>query len=195
MASKALAFGAATVGGIMIYSGLAGVSVMDVLAGQASLKGADPKGGKGLGPLDLFNRAKGTASTLVPPGALLSGTPSKKSAIDAVEWAAAVAAGHGVGVISAFRGAGERTSSGNLSNHAGNDKNRAARDLSNTGNAKGSPEQEAAVRDILRGFGRRYPKRGEIIDSFKWGDLDVEVIYRTPKYGGHIGHIHVGAHR
>lgn len=35
----------------MIFSGLAGESVMDVLAGRASLKDSDPKGGEGLGDL------------------------------------------------------------------------------------------------------------------------------------------------
>ena len=188
--NKALVLGAATVGGVMIYSGLAGVSAMDVLAGRASLKGSDPKGGKrftidfrGAGNPDRAPRLLGNL-----------GAPSKTSAVEAVEWAAAVARRHGVDTISAFR-PGSRTSTGNLSNHAGNDDQRAARDLSNTGNKGGSKEQEAALKEIMEGFGRKYRKRGPITDSFKWGDLDVEIIYRTPAYGDHRGHIHVGAHQ
>ena len=185
MANKALVLGAATVGGVMVYAGLSGTSTMDVLAGKASLKGADPKGGKGL---TLADKIAGASPLL---GNLNS--PSKTNAKEAVEWAAMVAKRHGVEIISSHR-PGDVTSTGNLSNHAGNDASRAARDLSNTGNRGPSKEQEAAVRDILRGFGKTYPRRGPIIKTFNWGNLRVEIIYRTPAYGDHRGHIHVGAH-
>lgn len=64
--NKPVAFGLVTVAGIMIYSGLHGVSVADVLSG--TVKGSlDPKGGTG------FDTATGGPPGPVGPGGLLSG--------------------------------------------------------------------------------------------------------------------------
>lgn len=174
----------------MVYSGLAGVKVMDVLAGKASLADTDPTGGKGLQLARDF--AAGKVPSLLSLGNL--GSPSKTDARAAVEWAAAVGRRHGLQVISGSR-PGAVTTTGNVSNHSANNAGRAARDLSNTNNRGGSPEQEAALRDIMEGFGQHYRSRGPIIITFKWGKLRMEIIYRTPKYGDHRGHIHVGGHQ
>jgi hypothetical protein len=106
-------------------------------------------------------------------------------------------------VVSDYRGPNDYTTSGNLSDHAGNDSHRAARDIAkhNVDALKGppSPELDKAIVELGNAFNRPY-KAGTVIDAdtFIWGDKSqkyrVQIIWRTPKYGGHMGHIHVGAH-
>lgn len=200
MASKALVLGAATAGGVMIYSGLAGVSVLDVLAGKASLKDADPKGGKGL-PENLLSMlktsGKGSSDVLVSPDALLKGASGGARGI--VEQAAAVAQQCcGTYVGSDFR-PGSTTTSGNVSDHSGNDANRAARDIGVQGIdllvGPPSPKLDEAVVRIGKLFGRNYKPGKTIIDTFHFHGYQIQIIWRTSAYGGHMGHIHIGAHK
>ncbi len=200
MANKALALGAATIGGIMIYSGLSGTSVMDVLAGNASLKGADPKGGKGL-PANLLDMlkgsGKGSSDSLVSPEALLIGSAGGAKGI--VEQAAAVAARCcGTTVVSDYR-PGSTTTSGNVSDHSRNDASQAARDIGVQGvnalTGPPPPQLDEAIIQIGKLFGRKYKPGKTIIDTFHFNGFRVQVIWRTPQYGGHMGHIHVGARK
>lgn len=91
------------------------------------------------------------------------------------------------------------TSSGNPSDHSENNANRAARDIAKHGvdaiNGPPSKELDEASVAIGKAFGRHY-KAGQVIDAdtFQWGHYQVQIIWRTPKYGGHMGHVHVGAH-
>jgi hypothetical protein len=106
-------------------------------------------------------------------------------------------------VVSADRGPNAKTVNGNPSDHSANDSHRAARDIAkhNVDAIKGppSPELDRAIVALGDAFKRPY-KAGTVIDAdqFIWGDksqkYQVEIIWRTPKYGGHMGHIHVGAH-
>lgn len=137
MPNAALTLGVATVGGVMIYSGLAGVSVMDVLAGKASLKGADPKGGKGL-PDNLLSMLKGGSGTdtLVSPGKLGSvqgKTP--KQIIDTM--VVPLARKHGMltgitpAMVTAANAVHGPTVSGGRSDHQGPPSEAWASDMSN----------------------------------------------------------------
>jgi hypothetical protein len=136
-----------------------------------------------------------------PPGGV---PPGDAKAI--VEAAVAIAGATGlcsepgppVCVASAFR-PGAVTENG-PSDHAWNDANRAARDIAVRGiNAlKGPPSpllDDAAVA-IGAAFGKQYA-HGRVIaaDNFDWHGYRVQIIWRTPKYGGHMGHIHIGACR
>ena len=55
------------------------------------------------------------------------------------------------------------------------------------------PELDAAIAAIGKAFGRDYGNgRSTVIDTFDWRGYRIQVIHRTPKYGGHEGHGHVG---
>lgn len=101
----------------------------------------------------------------------------------------------GVTVVSSFR-PGEVLPSGQLSDHAFNTPLQAARDIGFVGvDALVGPPPLAldeAIVDVGAYFGRSYSGGTEIIDTFEWNGLRVQIIWRTPLYGGHMGHIHVG---
>jgi hypothetical protein len=48
-------------------------------------------------------------------------------------------------------------------------------------------------------FGKNYSGGQRVVDTFTWKNADdgksyrIQIIWRTPEYGGHMGHIHVGA--
>lgn len=114
-----------------------------------------------------------------------------------VQGAAKIAKGFGVKPVSSHR-PGATTTSGNVSDHSENNSRRAARDLSNARDAISgppTPEMDAAVEAIGRAFGKRWNGKRAIVETFQWRGFQVQVIYRTPAYGGHMGHIHVGAHK
>jgi hypothetical protein len=101
-------------------------------------------------------------------------------------------------VVSDYR-PGSVTTSGNQSDHSQNDAQRAARDISQPGlNALTGPPTaglDRAADAIGKAFGREYHGgHNTIIDTFQFEGYQVQIIWRTPKYGGHMGHIHVGAH-
>lgn len=120
-----------------------------------------------------------------------------------VEQAVSIARGAGgpdIFVVSAFRGTGDRTSDGNLSDHGFNDENRAARDIAKKGvdaiNGPPSAILDEAVAAIGDAFGRDYGNgKKTIIDTFNTHGFRIQILWRTPKYGGHMGHIHVGARK
>lgn len=118
-----------------------------------------------------------------------------------VEAAASLASqigGEGVYVGSDFR-AGSTTSSGNVSDHSSNDATRAARDIGVRGinliTGPPSARLDRAVVAIGQAFGRSYSGGVRIVDTFQWRGYRVQIIWRTPEYGGHMGHIHIGARR
>lgn len=95
---------------------------------------------------------------------------------------------------------GSITSSGNASDHGSNDANQAARDIGHQGIdlLVGPPHRslDLAVVAIGEEFGKDYGDgRQTIIDTFTWKGYRVQIIWRTPLYGGHMGHIHVGVRR
>lgn len=144
----------------------------------------------------------GGAPPAAAPGGSSGAITTAGGARGIVDQAAALArrvGGAGVGVVSGYR-PGSTTSSGNRSDHASNDENQAARDIAADGinalTGPPSPKLDAAAAAIGRAFGRNYGDgRRTIIDTFQWRGYRVQVLWRTPLYGGHMGHIHLGVHK
>lgn len=196
----AAAIGIIIVGGLLVASGLKGVSITDLIAGAASGT-LNPAGGTRRFPdlgavLDNGAPMVGGEAPGAPFGTgTIGGTLGSSSARQFVDYLASVAqaaGGGGVYVVSAYR-------PGDPLDHGGNDANKAARDLAVKGvdAIKGPwmPELDAAVVAIGKALGRNYKPRTRIVDTFNVGNLRVQVIAYTPEYGGHMGHIHVGARR
>lgn len=107
--------------------------------------------------------------------------------------------GSSIYVASAFR-PGDRVGSGSPSDHSGNDRHRAARDIAKSGTnvftGPPSAELDRAVVAIGKAFGRNYGtgRSGAFqnADTFIWRGYRVQIIWRTPRWGGHNGHIHIG---
>jgi hypothetical protein len=85
------------------------------------------------------------------------------------------------------------------SDHHKNDSTMAARDIAVQGiNAlvgPPSPRLDQAVVEIGARLGRSYRPGTTIIDTFEWKGFRIQILWRTPLYGGHMGHIHIGARR
>lgn len=146
--------------------------------------------------LDLGSDAPDAPAAGPAPGVPPAPPTDATSIVDA---AGAVAAPYGTYVCSAYR-PGAHVQSGGRSDHSSNDADRAARDIAVRGvNCLWGPPpaalDEAAVA-IGKYFGRTYAL-GAVVDSdrFAWHGYRIEIIWRTPKYGGHLGHIHIGACR
>lgn len=123
---------------------------------------------------------------------------SRGGARGIVEAAAETARPYGTQVVSSYR-ADSTTTSGNTSDHSSNDENRAARDIGVQGvDAINGPPPAAldhAIVAIGAMFGKRYRGGVAVVDTFNWQGFRIQVIWRTPAYGGHRGHIHVGARK
>jgi hypothetical protein len=190
----AAAIGIITIGGLLIASGLKGVGLTDLLSGAVGGV-LNPKGGA-----RTFATPTGAPPGPGGPGGLgeVSTAGGAKGLVDSLVGVAQAAGGGGVFVVSALR-AGGTTSSGNVSDHAANDSGRAARDIAVKGvdAIKGPPmpELDKAVVAIGAALGRDFKGGQSIVDTFTYQGMRVQVIWRTPAYGGHMGHIHVGAHK
>jgi hypothetical protein len=158
-------------------------------------------------------------NTGVKPGSLGSGLDSSavidtsggaKSIVDSAVRIAEKAGGSGIYVGSSLR-SGDKLPSGNYSDHAENNESRAARDIGVRGinllTGPPSPKLDKAVVAIGEAFGQNYDSsegglglRGvkfvvnRIIDGFDFEDYKIQILWRTPLYGGHMGHIHIGCH-
>lgn len=155
------------------------------IAAGSGVAGADAGGSAALPPncdeKDLKISADGGARGIVE---------------DAVR-VAQCAGGANVYVGSDYR-PGDTVGSGGLSDHAGNNSIRAARDIGVRGidllKGPPSPQLDRGAAAIGKIFGRSYGNGARlIIDSFQWKGYRIQIIWRTPKYGGHLGHIHIGA--
>lgn len=192
MANKALVLGAATVGGVMVYSGLAGVSVMDVLAGKASLAGVDPKGGKGLTAAEANAQSQAGRELLAP--ASLAGTP--KEIID--REVIPLAAGRGMKTGNTVAGVEKAnadhgpTITGGRSDHQGPPEKRWAADMSNGG--KPTPQMDMLARDLAHKFGLKWKGSGAVSKVVKIGGkrYRIQMIYRSYIGGNHFNHVHFG---
>ncbi len=121
-----------------------------------------------------------------------------------VEQAAVLAAevgGKGVFVGSSHR-PGDVLASGQPSDHSQNGDRLAARDIGVRGRnlLTGPPSRrlDKAVVAIGHAFGRPGYGNGrsgpyQDADTFVWKGYRIQIIWRTPKWGGHMGHIHIGA--
>ena len=123
-----------------------------------------------------------------------------------VEQAAVLAAevgGKGVYVGSSHR-PGDVLASGQPSDHSQNNDRLAARDIGVRGRnlLTGPPSRrlDKAVVAIGHAFGRPGYGNGrsgpyQDADTFVWKGYRIQIIWRTPKWGGHMGHIHIGARK
>jgi hypothetical protein len=116
-----------------------------------------------------------------------------KGLVDAAVDIAEEVAGDVLFVISAYR-------PGDPLDHGSNDSTRAARDIARIGVdalvGPPSPALDRAVVQIGKAFGRSYGSgTSVIIDTFSWKGYRTQIIWRTPLYGGHMGHIHIGVRR
>lgn len=194
MANKALVLGAATVGGVMVYSGLAGVNVLDVLSGNASLKDANPKGGPGL-PANLRSllggKAAPDAQSLVPLGKLgsVAGlTPEQIINSQVIP----IAQKHGIKVtassVKEANGRHGATITGGRSDHQGPPNERWAADMSN--GQSPTPQMQALADELAQVFRINWDGAGAA--SAQWGGMRFQLIYRTMIGGNHFNHVHFG---
>lgn len=192
----AAAIGIIVIGGLLVASGLKGVSIADLIAG--SVGGVlNPAGGRKTFTSTLSDNTT-TGATSGATGGSVETQGGARALVDSLAQIAQAAGGGGVFVVSAHR-PGSTTSSGNPSDHASNDANRAARDLAVKGvdaiTGPPMPELDRAVVAIGNALGRTYKPGVRIVDTFTYQGFRVQIIWRTPEYGGHMGHIHAGAHK
>lgn len=88
---------------------------------------------------------------------------------------------------------------GDPMDHGANGFDKAARDIAYPGidALKGPPSSwlDSAVVAIGRAVGRGFKPGVPVIDTWHVDGWRLQVIWRTTKYGGHMGHIHCGCHR
>lgn len=156
-------------------------------AAQVSPSGSSASSGSGAG---------GSGEGLTTEG-------GAKGLVESIVRIAQNAGGSGVYVVSDFR-PGDVVDSGAPSDHSGNNAARAARDIAVRGIdaivGPPSPKLDEAIVAIGEAFGRSGYGRGtsgpfQSADTFTWRGYRVQLIWRTPKWGGHMGHIHAGARK
>jgi 3D (Asp-Asp-Asp) domain-containing protein len=155
------------------------------------------------GKLQTLDRGAGNAevescSEQTINASLKDATGGAKGIVDALFEIAKEAGGAGVYVGSDIR-EGSTTSSGNMSDHSSNDENMAARDIGVVGIdlivGPPHPKLDRACEAIVEELGGNYKPGTRIVENFYIDNYRVQVIWHTPEYGGHMGHIHVGAKR
>jgi hypothetical protein len=164
----------------------------EVTLGQANPTKAEDAPGKGTHD----SRTAVTGGTVSPKG-------GARSIVEQCATLAMEVGGSSIFVVSDSR-PGSVTTGGNVSDHAENNSRRAARDIAKKGvNALTGPpshELDKAVVAIGNAFGRKGYGNGtsgpfQNADTFQWHGYRVQIIWRTPQWGGHMGHIHVGARK
>jgi hypothetical protein len=171
------AFVALTIGGILVYSGLKGLSVLEVLAG-AKGKPLDPRGGRA--------RTPGRGGQLTDTPSAASDTP--QGIIEQV--VIPLAQKHGIDVtVESVRAANARhsplTLSGNRSDHSGPGEKRWAADMAGT-----KAQMQALADELAAMFG--IPWNGAGAKSATHGNKRYQLLYRTMIGGNHYGHVHFG---
>lgn len=191
--------GAATAGGVMLYSGLTGTSVMDVLAGKSSLKDVNQAGGKGL----IIERSDSTGGVQtenvldvrgrIPAKDIKGKTP--KQIIDV--YVLPLARKHHIAVTPlSVKLANARhsvmTTSGNRSDHKGPANVAWAADMSN---GVMTPEEMALAHNLATLFGISVPDHLNGIYNATWGGFRFQLIHGCSDCGGdHTNHVHFGVH-
>ena len=88
---------------------------------------------------------------------------------------------------------------GDPMDHGSNDWDKAARDIAhpNFDALVGPPHPDLDDAAVVIGevLDRNYRLGETIIDTWHVDGWRLQVIWRTPKYGGHMGHIHCGCHK
>lgn len=191
-----LGFGLIVTALLMLYSGFTGKTLGQAIKGEL---GTGFISFDSLPKIDIipgaYGGAGGGTSPSTSPASFTGSTNGGARGI--VEDGAKIGAGFGLKVISDYR-PGDHTTTGSVSDHSGNDENRAARDISNAKDGITGPpttEMDAAVEAIASAFGQRVNGKHRIVLTWNWHGYRLQLIYRTPEYGGHMGHIHFGARK
>jgi len=143
--------------------------------------------------------ATGAGGTTSAEGGRITTVGGAKGIVEQAAQIAAQAGGQGVTVVSSYR-PGSTTTTGNQSDHAANTSAQAARDIAVQGIdalvGPPSPKLDDGVVAVGKAFGKNYGNgKRTIVDTFPWRGFRIQIIWRTPAYGGHMGHIHVGARK
>lgn len=148
---------------------------------------------------DTRTKTSGAPGSFGPP----SEAYGAKGIVDQAVRAAIKAGGNKVVVVSDYR-PGSQVDGGGLSDHAFNDATRAARDIGVIGVdalvGPPPPQLDKAILALGEMFDRGYKNgtRGPFqnADTFYWhGRWRIQIIYRTPQWNGHMGHIHIGCRK
>lgn len=85
---------------------------------------------------------------------------------------------------------------GDPMDHGSNDFDKAARDIAHPkyDALKGPPQPELDDFAVVLGhaLGRDYDRGERIVDTWHETGWRLQVIWRTPEFGGHLGHVHFG---
>jgi hypothetical protein len=148
-------------------------------------------GGGGLGKLGDGAGAMGGKGAIDDSG-------GSKGIVDSALFLAQAVGGSKIYLVSGYR-PNSVTTSGNSSDHSSNSEWKAARDIGHQGtNALTGPpthDLDMAAVAIGEAFGRKYKLGTTVIDTFHWRGYRVQVLWRTPQFGGHMGHIHIGSEK
>lgn len=182
------AFALLTLGALAIIAGFTGRGLGETIRGTLGRGFAFA----GLDIPDIAERATpaagDTSATSLASYAASAGTSGGAKGI--VEAAVETARPYGTYVASDYR-------PGDPKDHGSNDADKAARDIAVQGidaiHGPPSPKLDQAVVAIGALFGKRYRPGITVIDTFHWRGFRIQIIWRTPLYGGHLGHIHIGA--
>ena len=147
-------------------------------------------------PASEIVRRDGTTSDLgsVGDGGSLTTQGGAKGLVDSAFAIAKAVGGEDVFVVSAYR-------PGDPKDHGSNDADKAARDIAVRGIdalvGPPSPKLDRACVALGEAFGRPNYGNGtsgpfQGADTFQWKGYRVQIIWRTPAWGGHMGHIHIG---
>jgi hypothetical protein len=148
----------------------------------------------------LEKAARYRATPEVPAGDIgdISATGGCKAIVDRAYAVAREAGGPTIYVGSDLR-PGSLVGSGAPSDHSNNNTTQAARDIGKQGvdliMGPPAPELDTAVVAVGQAFGRDWQEAATIIDSFQWRGYRLQGIWRTPAYGGHLGHLHFGCRK
>lgn len=185
------AFVALTIGGILVYSGLKGLSVLEVLAGEKG-RTLNPRGGAVATGSGGARQGVNTGPVAFKAG---GGWGGSKNIADQLK-EAAQAVSPSLKVISAKRPV-VVTASGNVSDHWIGNVVAYAYDLSDGDTP--TPGMDRAAVHLAQLIGERYDGHSELVLS-KEIEVDgvwyrVQLLYRTKVGGNHFNHLHAGVKR
>lgn len=170
---------ALTIGGVLVYSGIKGLSILEVLAGETGTP-LDPRGGRhtvgdtkgstgGVGPaLGPMNTPQGVIEGVVIPMAQRRGINVTAESVRA-----------------ANKRHSRLTLTGGRSDHSGPGDERWAIDA-----AGDKAAMAELANDIAEYFGLNWDGSGAV--SGEWQNFDVQLIHRSMVGGNHYTHVHFG---
>lgn len=184
-----LGFALLILGAIVVYAGMEGMTVADVILGKPKPAHEGLLTTRQL----LAEKARGGLDTLVPPGQLFrtrGSTPKQiiDSAVVPLARKHHMRTGIDPHAIVVANGHHGPTVDGNRSDHQGPPEEAWASDMSN--GTSPTKEMDALARDIARRFKIEWTGSG--VASATWGGFRYQLLYRTSVGGNHFNHVHFG---